>query len=413
MSDRTTILLIPEPPDVCAQQEVSTATLEFERSQNICCQVEIHVEEGSYSWKLYSRDQRGHRKQTGGDEFYIRYEEYRESNYEEKEEELQKPALQAVAIITDHDDGSYSLDFATTPMYPNLPATDESIGKRLLSVHFEYSNGIGSLPPPTKHKWQNGGYTHKLHIYPFCPQRPRIRTFCAPSCRTGDIDLGNFDKVLAFGDSTMDQFVRQRPNKKGKYYFQPNIRVGEKVRVGLNHETLETLLELLHTDFGDELSNQDSRIALIVGSCLWDILNSQDTLQGKGYENHIQACRDYIRLIRERYPNATVFWKSPMAVHIHWVDLARLVEHDKKTASLFGVDRVRYMSASRSRYLHERQVRLMKEELDVPVLDLYEATYLSADQLYPSDGRHYRPDLNRLMLSWFYPPHEDSQIRPP
>jgi hypothetical protein len=34
---------------------------------------------------------------------------------------------------------------------------------------------------------------------------------------------------------------------------------------------------------------------------------------------------------------------------------------------------------------------------------LYEATHLSADQLYPSDGRHYKPDLNRKMLSWFYP----------
>ena len=43
------------------------------------------------------------------------------------------------------------------------------------------------------------------------------------------------------------------------------------------------------------------------------------------------------------------------------------------------------------------------EELQVPMIDLYEATYLSADLLYPSDGRHYKPDLNRKMLSWLYP----------
>jgi hypothetical protein len=63
------------------------------------------------------------------------------------------------------------------------------------------------------------------------------------------------------------------------------------------------------------------------------------------------------------------------------------------------------MSKSRSKYLHELQKQVMKE-LNVPVLDLYEATYLSASKLYPSDGRHYRPELNRLMLGWFYPKQE-------
>jgi hypothetical protein len=26
--------------------------------------------------------------------------------------------------------------------------------------------------------------------------------------------------------------------------------------------------------------------------------------------------------------------------------------------------------------------------------------------LYPSDGRHYKPDLNRKMLSWYYSNHQ-------
>lgn len=86
---------------------------------------------------------------------------------------------------------------------------------------------------------------------------------------------------------------------------------------------------------------------------------------------------------------------------VHWVDLERVVEHDRATATLFGINRIRYMSESRSRYLYELQKRIMLE-LNVPFLDLYDATYLSADQLYPSDGRHYRPDLNRKMLGWFY-----------
>lgn len=96
---------------------------------------------------------------------------------------------------------------------------------------------------------------------------------------------------------------------------------------------------------------------------------------------------------------------------VHWVDLDRVVEHDRATATLFGINRIRYMSASRSQYLYELQKNIMKS-LHVPFLDLYEATYLSSDQLYPSDGRHYRPDLNREMIGWFFPKQEkeDSEL---
>jgi len=240
--------------------------------------------------------------------------------------------------------------------------------------------------------------------------------------------------------------MRQRPNKKGKYYFQPNLRIlGEKVRMGLNSETVGELVEQMRDDAvekelacntnSNSNSNNNTRTtttnsnsnsnttttttnsnsnttrttktptkkkALIVGSCLWDILSANDALQGPGFEDHARACKDYVRLLRERYPGVTIVWKLPMAVHIHWVDLQRVVEHDRSTATLFGRNRIKYMSGSRSRYLYELQKRTM-EELGVPVMDLYEATYLSADWLYPSDGRHYKPDLNRTMLGWFYP----------
>jgi hypothetical protein len=65
------------------------------------------------------------------------------------------------------------------------------------------------------------------------------------------------------------------------------------------------------------------------------------------------------------------------------------------------VKRVKYMSSSRMKELHELQSALMKE-LVVPVMDIYEASYLSADWMRPGDGRHYRPELNFEMLGWFY-----------
>ena len=109
----------------------------------------------------------------------------------------------------------------------------------------------------------------------------------------------------------------------------------------------------------------------------------------------------FIVAIRHRFPLVDLVWKSPMAVHIHVVDLERVEQHDKETASLFGINRIRYMSSSRAKFLYDAQKQLMKS-LDVPLLDIFEATYLSSDRLYPSDGRHYRPNLNRLMLGWFY-----------
>lgn len=437
----SSILLIPADPDVSAQQEVERAThMDAKYSVGVCCQVELHLHtshhrpldliddehnDESCADVVYCRDQEGKRKTWGGDELYIRYEEFavdntknntknKNDNSVENHSQDHRLLLQAVALMEDQKDGSYLLDFVETPMSPsrtnelsnanNGDDDDEENIISVFSVYLEYSNGIGSLPPPTKAEWEHGGYTHKAYHHS-CHRnevmRPRILPFCPP---VPTIHLNSFKRVLAFGDSTFCQLCRQRPNLKGKYYFQSNLRAGEKVRVGLNSETVSELIELLHQEFGgmlEQADNKSSCTALMVGSCLWDILNSQDTLQGSNFDDHIEACHTYITTIRQRYPHVIVIWKLPTAVHIHWVDLDRVVEHDRATATLFGRDRIRYMSASRSKHLYELQKHLM-EELEVPMLDLYQATYLSADWLYPSDGRHYRPDLNRKMLGWFY-----------
>eukprot|EP00536_Pseudo-nitzschia_multiseries_P005490 jgi/Psemu1/254536/estExt_Genewise1Plus.C_1030028 len=439
------LLKVPLEPDVSIRLGVEQSTLS--PSPNCCCQVELHLFPDSKSaCMLYALDSNGNRKTTGGDEFYIRYEEYNDSTKE--------ILTQAVALIADRSDGSYELNFFTTPMNPLLSSGTTSEEKetstetilRTVTVYFEYTDRIGFLAPPSKKDWTSGGYSHKRYEVRLrlsgalqqqqqqqqqLPPPPiRIRQFVPPR---PTVDLGDFDRVFAFGDSTFCQLLRQRPNKKGKYYFQPNLRIlGEKVRMGLNSETVDALVELVGDDEVEKelLSNNECssksnnnnnnnrngnddnnhittttttiKKALIVGSCLWDILSADDTLQGQGFENHRRACFDYVRLLKEKYPGVTIVWKSPMAVQIHWVDLQRVVEHDRSTATLFGRNRIKYMSGSRSRFLYELQKDVM-EELGVPMMDLYEATYLSADWLYPSDGRHYKPDLNRTMLGWFYP----------
>ena len=400
------VIVIPSKPDFGIRIEIEQATLSS--SPNCCCQVEIHLQEDSSS-VLYSLDSDGCRKTTGGDEFYVRYEEF--TLVEDGDENVSKEIrIQAVAFITDYADGSYELDFCTTPMNPtkntNKSSNSENEEKiiRVITIYFEYTDNMGFLPPPSKQDWLNGGYSHKRYSFelPVEQHRPLIREFSPP---TLSVDLSQFEQVFAFGDSTFCQFLRQRPNKKGKYYFQKNLRViAEKVRMGLSSGTVETLLDLLREDEIERELSVDCDVkkkALLVGSCLWDILDANDSLQGSEYTDHCDACREFISRLRQRYPGVTLLWKSPMAVHIHWVDLQRVVEHDRATATLFGINRIKYMSSSRALFLYKTQKRLM-EELRVPMLDLYDATHLSADQLYPSDGRHYKPDLNRKMLRWFY-----------
>ena len=66
-----------------------------------------------------------------------------------------------------------------------------------------------------------------------------------------------------------------------------------------------------------------------------------------------------------------------------------------------ALKRIKYMSTSRSDYLYNLQSHIMKE-LKVPVLDVYQASLLSGDWHFPTDGRHYRPEFNQWTHNWFY-----------
>jgi hypothetical protein len=303
------IFLPEQEPDLEAQERVRKAT--NNATLNVTCRVRITLDDSSKGWMLTSLDSRGVPQTSGGDEFYIRYQE--------KDDET-SPAVLAVAIIEDLGNGTYRLDFCASPTHPELPPLPKPEtnqgggGAGTLTIYLEYSNGMGQMPPPSKNAWENGGYTHTQYSTNVS-QRPPIRRFIPPPTQHGSIiDLSIYKLVVCFGDSTMDQFVRQRPNTKGKYYFQPNLLVGEKVRIGLNSTTVQELLRLLEQDHGETLrttstSNGENTTALLIGSCLWDILDSQDTLQGKEYHDHAQACREYIHQIRVTYPGVTLLWK--------------------------------------------------------------------------------------------------------
>lgn len=136
-------------------------------------------------WTLKTFDQDGRAKLVGGDEFYIVYNRAAggggaEIKEKDKEEEQQRDPT-AVALIHDNGDGSYTLDFVTTPMKPNL-ATDKLTSSSFavlgnLTVYFDYTCNIGSLAPPSKKMWKNNGSTSIAHTISTMQQQPPIRLF--------------------------------------------------------------------------------------------------------------------------------------------------------------------------------------------------------------------------------------------
>merc|ERR1711997_361793 len=92
----------------------------------------------------------------------------------------------------------------------------------------------------------------------------------------------------------------------------------------------------------------------------------------------------------ERNKNITFAWKSATAVHPHLIYRPR-----NKAIPI----RARYSTETRTRKIYKLQ-KAMMEFLNIPFLDLYEATYLSADE--SSDSRHYSPGFNQVMWNWFF-----------
>jgi hypothetical protein len=62
---------------------------------------------------------------------------------------------------------------------------------------------------------------------------------------------------------------------------------------------------------------------------------------------------------------------------------------------------LRYGSSYRMQYLYRKQLEIM-QELQVPILDYYEASYLSAHQLRENDSIHYKAAWNNKVMNWFF-----------
>eukprot|EP00977_Amphora_coffeiformis_P000033 scaffold5_cov169-Amphora_coffeaeformis.AAC.33 len=338
--------------------------------------------EKSHHWILQSLDDRGKEKSRGGDEFYVAY-------FDDWEKDEIDPT--AVALVQDRDDGTFELKFATTPMRRHLNPNRRGVGT--LHIFFQYTCGIGNLSPKSKELWKSAGASD-LHFTAEAIPEPPIQIFQPPT----QYNLSAFSSVFFVGDSLFSQLVR-RTERKG--YFRENTFMADPIQVDLTRETVRPqFINHLKARHGTELNGvvpeggdtrQSNNMAVLIGSFVWDILAST---QAAPFESHLAACQAYIEWADRNFPNVTFFWKSGTAMHTH-----RLPPDCKQKK--FCNHRTKYMSSSRAEYLYKAQKYLMKR-LNVPFLDMYEATYLSAYRSRPNDGRHYADDLNDQLSKFLF-----------
>lgn len=106
---------------------------------------------------MHSVDSQGRNKTIGGDEYYVTY----------KDQNVVVNASTLVALVNDQQDGSYILDFVTTPLNP-VPSN--LTGRGMLAVYFQYSCGIGAIA----HRSLKGKMTD-WRCYLGSPQRNKCR----------------------------------------------------------------------------------------------------------------------------------------------------------------------------------------------------------------------------------------------
>jgi hypothetical protein len=374
-------ILLPEQPDSQVEENlkkrirVDAELVEIFPLVNCSATSQVRILRYSdHSWKLVSLDKKGNNKTMGGDEYYVTYTDASSRN------------VTLVAFDHDNEDGTYDLDFSTTPMNPvNIS------GHGNVTVHLDYTCGVGAMGQPLKDKWWSGAacgtsWTRENVTTPL------YRIFSPPT--DSGIDWSAYNKVVGFGDSLIEGFFKSKgvPDALTPLYRPNTTAFGESPSMELNDKTVDLLMDNLREQDGRYLNQ--TNVALVIGSSVWDLL-SRDTVD-PDFVSHLEGARRFVEQLQLEYPNIPLYWKSASAMQPHTIG-----SHCWRKQFINCRHRTRYMSNSRAQILYEKQKSLMSE-LGIPFLDLWEAYFLSGDKMFEADGRHYNDEINRLMQSWFY-----------
>jgi hypothetical protein len=353
---------------------------------------------------LQSIDEYGNFQTQGGDEFVVIYLDEIEIRRLKQQQPINvhKPydlSPTAYAVAFDNLDGTYNLDFVRPPMtelfYLENNIAFQPTGRGMLFVTLHYTCGHGRMTKPTKDQWTNGGSLWFLDWFVQNMTLPieAIRTY-EP---TPSLNTETYDRIICFGDSLIqnscgvwwEEYLFRKP-KLDTLPMNYGVPLSNR-----NHSSVDHVLTDLDNFIGRSSNVLEQKTVILTGSSAWDAFSN---LYNNSFDFHetLENNRYIVTQLKKKYPNATIIWRGPSALHLGVLGIECLDEKGKCT------ERVRYMSNSVTQYLNHRQKSLM-EELGVYYLDVWEMSYLSGNWHMDGDAQHFRKWLQYMFIDQLYP----------
>lgn len=411
------LLLFPPVPDrsintILHKQMSNASYAKVFSSCSATCQFQVIPKCPPSHWELQTLDEHGSPKDIGGDEFYTTFtDERRYNNQQYSLNEFPTQPFTAAAWSTDLQNGRYRLDFQAPPFTTGFGL--DGVERGILAIYSQYTCKVGYMGPVAKGRWRMGGSTVAFYQSDVLPIAPPIRAFDPPSIDSTRPKLEDFQTLIPFGDSLLHQFMAPLGIKL------PNVNKALHMdNVGLWKKELDATVTKKSN--GTQLIQETA--AILTNSCVWDILEdlkmTTSTADGSPeWSSHQRAVEEFLSHIHQTLPNVTVFWKSCTGVHIHIPMLQNPILSNLTNDKFHR--RIKCMSTHRAWGLYSVQKDVVQREIArqqgkaslLPsqdahpqrlfFLDLYPASYLSAFRSSPGDGRHYKPELSRQVVSWF------------
>jgi hypothetical protein len=265
----------------------------------------------------------------------------------------------------------------------------------------QYTCGVGMIRNNEKNAWGSGGLLGKVvYTVPVPTRPPFITKFVEPNADKS-IDLGKYKQVLVFGDSNMELFSvpviqlckKTKHNRNAKACnMKWTTNVGSQLSMHyLRKRFLPRIQKMINTTLKEGYALEET--ALVVGSHAWDLINC---VQGRDFWKHREAVESLLTTLQQEYPTLDLYWRSAMAVHTQAATNVRDDWHIIKP--------LRYLSTSRARNLYEfqKQIVMQNSNVNVTLLDVYHASYLSAEYMGRADARHFTYAWNIMATNWFY-----------
>jgi hypothetical protein len=158
------------------------------------------------------------------------------------------------------------------------------------------------MGPPLKLQWTNGGNTVASYKSVVLPMVPPIRSFQSPIDSTRP-QFEDFDTIIPIGDFLLQQFLSPLGIKF------------ENIWKAMNTSNVVRWKRVLREEIGQKKDLVQEKTAIITGSCVWDLLEEQNTTTSTGdgtaeWGDHRWALQEFLYHVNRKFPNVILFWKG-------------------------------------------------------------------------------------------------------